>query len=144
AGKDVTQSLAERQRRLEILRRSDQLLDAAGAPRGEAADIFRPLAARLTAALDAVDWQEADIEAASKALALELAGFQRLYDAAAAYNAMALRLSAGVVRCRKSQAIQKDWAAAAALRERAFEELPGTSPAGTTEVAKRAAELEAA
>jgi hypothetical protein len=144
AGKDVTQTLAERQRRLEILRRSEQLLNAAGEPQGEAADIFKPLARRLAATLDAVDWQEAEIEAAGKTLAAELAGFQRLYDAAVTYNAVALRLSAGVVRCGSAQAIQKDWADAARLRERAFDGVTGAATAGTTEVTKRAADLEAA
>ena len=144
AGKDVTQTLAERQRRLEILRRSEQLLNAAGEPQGEAANVFKPIARRLTAALDAVDWQETDIEAAGKTLALELAGFQRLYDAAVAYNAVALRLSAGVARCGAAEAIQKDWADAARLRERAFDGVTGAATAGTTEVAKRAADLEAA
>jgi hypothetical protein len=143
-GKDATQTLAERQRRLEILRRSDQLLNAAGGPEGEAANIFKPLARRLTAALDAVDWQESDIEAAGKVLASELAGFQRLYDAAVAYNTVALRLSAGVARCPEAEAIQKDWADAARLRERAFDGVTGTATAGTTEVAKRSADLEAA
>jgi hypothetical protein len=144
AGKDVTQTLAEHQRRLEILRRADQLLNAAGAPQGEAADIFKPLAHRLAATLDAVDWQEAEIEAAGKTLASELAGFQRLYDAAVAYNSVAQRLSAGVDRCGAAQAIQKDWADAKLLRERAFDGVTGTAAAGTTEVAKRATDLEAA
>lgn len=144
AGKDVASLLADRHQRFEILRRCEQLLNAAAAPQGEAENIFRPPARRLVAALDAVDWKAEDIEAASKALASELAGFQRLHDAAAAYNAVALRLSAGVARCRKSQAIQKDWRDAASLRERVFEEMTGTPQAGTTEVARRAAELEAA
>jgi hypothetical protein len=144
AGKDVTQTLAERQQRLEVLRRSDQLLNVARAPQGEAGDIFKPLARKLTAALDAVDWQAENIEAAGKALALELAGFPRLHDAAVAYNAVALRLSAGVALCPKAEAIHKDWADAAGLRERAFDAVTGAAPAGTTEVAKRAADLEAA
>lgn len=144
AGKDVATLLADRQQRLEILHRCERLLNAAAAPQGEAENIFRPPARRLAATLDAVDWKAEDIDAAGRALAAELAGFQRLHDAAAAYNAVALRLSAGVARCRKSQAIQKDWRDAADLRERAFGEMTGTPPAGTTEVARRAAELEAA
>ncbi len=144
AGKDVATLLADRQQRFEILHRCERLLNAAAAPQGEAENIFRPPARRLAATLDAVDWKAEDIDAAGRALAAELAGFQRLHDAAAAYNAVALRLSAGVARCRKSQAIQKDWRDAADLRERAFGEMTGTPPAGTTEVARRAAELEAA
>ena len=144
AGKDVAQLLAERQQRLELLRRSEQLLDAATAPQGEAAGIFRPPARRLAAALDAVDWKAEDVEAAGKALALELSGFPRLHDAAVAYNAVATRLAPAIARCPKSAAIQKDWAAAARLREQAFEGIAGTPPAGTTEVTKRAADLEAA
>jgi hypothetical protein len=144
AGKDVAQLLADRQQRLEILRRSDRLLNAAAAPQGEAADIFRPLARRLTAALDAVDWKQEEVDAAGRALGLELAGFPRLHDAAVAYNAAATRLAAGVGRCAKTEAIQKDWAAAARLREQAFDAITGMPPAGTTEVAKRAADLEAA
>lgn len=143
AGKDPAQTLAERQQRLETLRRSDQLLNAAGEPQGEAANIFKPLARRLTAALDAVDWEATKIEEAGKALASELAGFQRLYDAAVSYNAVAVRLSGGVARCGV-KAIQDDWTDAAGLRERAFDEVTGTAPAGTSEVAKRAADLEAA
>lgn len=144
AGKDAAQVLADRQQRIEILRRSDQLLNAANAPQGEAANIFRPLARRLTGALDAVGWTAEDIEAAAKALGQELAGFPRLHDAAVAYNALAARLSAGIGRCPNAQAIQKDWAAAMVLRERAFDEIAGTPPAGTTAVAKRAGDLEAA
>ena len=144
AGKDVAKLLADRQQRVETLRRSEQLLNAAAAPQGEAANIFRPLARELTNALDATDWEAEKIEAAGKSLSLELAGFPRLHDAAVAYNAVALRLSAGIARCPKASAIQKDWAIAARLREQAFNGITGTPPAGTTEVAKRAADLEAA
>jgi hypothetical protein len=49
-----------------------------------------------------------------------------------------------VARCGAAEAIQKDWAAAAQLRERAFDGATGAATAGTTEVAKRAADLEAA
>jgi len=144
AGKDVAQFLAERQQRLDILRRSEQLLNAAAAPQGEAAYIFRPLARRLAAALDAVDWKAEDIEAASKALGPELAGFPRLHDAAVAYNTVATRLAAGVARCPGAEAIQTDWTAAVTLREQAFDGIVAAPPAGTTEVTKRAADLEAA
>ncbi len=143
AGKDVAQTLAERQQRLEALRRSDRLLNAAAAPQGEEANVFAPPARRLAAALDAVDWKTEDIEAAGNVLAVELSGFPRLHDAAVAYNAVATRLSAGVSRCPNAEAIQKDWAAAARLREQAFEGVAGTT-AGTSEVAKRAGDLEAA
>ena len=102
------------------------------------------MARKLTAALDAVDWKAEDIETAAKALGLELAGFPRLHDAAVAYNAVATRLSAGIARCPKAEAIQKDWAAAARLREGAFDGVAGAPAGGTTEVAKRAADLEAA
>jgi hypothetical protein len=144
AGKDVAGILADRQQRIEILRRSDQLLNAANAPQGEAKNIFAPLARTLTAALDAVDWKAEDIETAARALGLELAGFPRLHDAAVAYNAVATRLSAGIARCPKAEAIQKDWAVAARLREGAFDGVAGAPAGGTTEVAKRAADLEAA
>lgn len=144
ASKDVAEFLAERQQRLEILRRSDRLLNAARAPQGEEANIFTPLARQLSAALDAMDWKTEDIEAAGKTLAQELSGFPRLHDAAVAYNVVATRLSAGVARCPKAEAIQKDWAVAARLREQAFEGISGSPSAGTAETAKRASDLEAA
>lgn len=144
AGKDVAQTLAERQQQLEVLRRSDRLLNAAAAPQREEANVFAPLARRLAAALDAVDWKTEDIEAAGNVLAVEFSGFPRLHDAAVAYNAVATRLAAGVARCPNAEAIQKDWVAAARLREQAFEGIAGTSPTGTSEVSKRAGDLEAA
>ena len=55
-----------------------------------------------------------------------------------------MSISAGIARCPKAAAIQKDWAAAAKLREQAFEGITSTSTTGTAEVAKRAAELEVA
>lgn len=144
AGKDVATLLADRQQRIELLRRSEQVLNAAAAPQGEAANIFRPMARDLTTALDAADWEAEKVEAAGKALGLELAGFPRLHDAAVAYNAVASRLSAGIARCPQAEDIQKDWVAAARLREHAFDGIAARQPAETPEVAKRAAELEAA
>ena len=145
AGKDVAQILADRQQRIEILRRSDQLLNAAGAPQGEATNIFKPLARTLTAALDAVDWKDGGIETAGKTLGLELAGFPRLHDAAVAYNAVATRL---VGRNRPDARRQRPSRRTGQPRPGCASALSTASPAraaaGTTEVAKRAADLEAA
>ena len=144
AGKDVAKLLADRQQRVETLRRSEQLLNAAAAPQGEAANIFRPLARELTAALDAADWEAEKIEAAGKALGWNLpvsrASTMRRWPTTP-WRLAFRPASPGARRPRPSR---KTGQPPQGCGSRPSTGITARRLAGTTEVAKRAADLEAA
>lgn len=141
-GADPTATLDELKPRLEQLRRAEHLLGGAAKPSGEAAGMFRGLALRLVAALEAVEWPGEVVDATSKALGEELGAFPQLLDAVTKYDAVAARLAAAVSRTGPDAAIQAEWEAARSLREKAFERLTAAGDPG--KVATRATDLDAA
>lgn len=93
SGADLTTTVGEYKSLLGLLLRADRMLKAAEQPEGVRDKIFGPLAQRLSAALDAIDWKRETVVAAAETLGAELSGFEALYQAAHRFDEIVGKLA---------------------------------------------------